>query len=179
MSDSEHSPETAAPADEPAGPRAPDRIHGYLSVAGVFLGLCAVGSVLVGLVRPTPVVAPARRRGQEWSDLLLVGLATHRLSRLLTKDRVTTPLRAPFTEYEGPGAPGEVNERPVGTGIRRSVAELLSCPFCISVWVATAASFGLHLAPRPTRFVLTTAGAVSIADTLQYVSTGLEQRTEG
>jgi hypothetical protein len=37
-------------------------------------------------------------------DLLLLGVATHKLSRVIAKDRVTSPLRAPFTEYvEGGG----------------------------------------------------------------------------
>ena len=33
------------------------------------------------------------------ADLLLMGVATHKLTRLITKDWVTAPLRAPFTEY--------------------------------------------------------------------------------
>src|SRR5690348_5085365 len=64
------------------------------------------------------------------SDLLLAGIATHKISRVITKDRVTAPLRAPFTEFEGEGGPGEVEERPRGKGIRRAIGELLVCPFC-------------------------------------------------
>src|SRR4026207_242382 len=35
------------------------------------------------------------------SDLLLLGLATQKVSRVLTKSRVASVVRAPFTKYEG------------------------------------------------------------------------------
>lgn len=34
-------------------------------------------------------------------DLVLLGVATHKYSRILAKDRVTSFLRAPFVRYEG------------------------------------------------------------------------------
>lgn len=64
-------------------------------------------------------------------DVLLLGLATFRLSRLLGKDSVVGALRSPFTEFQEPAASGEVNERPHGTGLRKAIGELLTCPFCI------------------------------------------------
>src|SRR5437763_638475 len=45
-------------------------------------------------------------------DILLLGLATFKLSRLLAKDIVTSPFRAPFTIYQGPAGEGEVAEKP-------------------------------------------------------------------
>ncbi len=60
-------------------------------------------------------------------DILLLGVATHKLSRLLTKDWVTSFYRAPFTEYQGAAtAPGEVSEQPRGEGLRRSLGELFT-----------------------------------------------------
>src|SRR4051812_7980803 len=35
-------------------------------------------------------------------DILLLGVATHKLSRIITKDAVTSFLRAPFTRYDEP-----------------------------------------------------------------------------
>ena len=171
--------ETTAPEDQRTGPHAPERVAGYRNVMATFVGVTAAGTLVVDRLRPVPHVGPPRTRTEEWSDVLLVGLATHRLARLVTKDRVSTPLRAPFTRYEGPAGPGEVNEQPVGTGWRRSVGELLSCPFCIAVWLATASWFGLQLAPRLTRSALRAAGAVAIADALQFVYVDLEHRAEG
>src|SRR4051812_3448619 len=43
-------------------------------------------------------------------DVALIGVASHKLSRLISKDKVTAFIRAPFTEYEGSGGPGEVEE---------------------------------------------------------------------
>src|SRR4051794_35485485 len=47
-------------------------------------------------------------------DLLLAGVATHKLSRVITKDRITGPLRAPFTERQEEGGPAEVEDTPRG-----------------------------------------------------------------
>ena len=35
----------------------------------------------------------------DFSDFLLLSAATFKLSRLISRDRVTSPLRAPFMEY--------------------------------------------------------------------------------
>ena len=61
-------------------------------------------------------------------DVVLIGTASHKLSRLLAKDKVTSFLRAPFTEYQGRGGPAEVEERARGDGTRRAIGELLICP---------------------------------------------------
>ena len=99
-------------------------------------------------------------------DLAIIALATNKMSRLVSRDKVTSPIRAPFTELEEE-APGEVVEKPAGYGIRRSVGELLTCPFCISQWVATAFMFGLLLAPRATRVVASVFASLTGADFLQ------------
>ena len=80
---------------------------------------------------------------------MLISIATHKLSRLLAKDSVTSPLRAPFTRYAEPGGAAEVNEevRDQGSSIRHSIGELVTCPFCLAVWVATGLTGGLVLAP--------------------------------
>jgi hypothetical protein len=100
-------------------------------------------------------------------DVLLVGAATHKASRLIGKNKVTSFLRAPFTEYQGPGGPGEVEERPRGKGMRYAVGELLACPYCLAVWVATALGLGLAVAPRATRLATSVLTALSISDFLQ------------
>lgn len=62
------------------------------------------------------------------ADLLLLGVATHKLSRVISKDRVTSPLRAPLTEYVEPAGENEIKEKVRGTGVRRAVGDLLTCP---------------------------------------------------
>jgi hypothetical protein len=116
-----------------------------------------------------PTRLPAR-------DLLLLGVATHKLSRMVAKDKVTRAIRAPFTEVEGDGAPGELDERPRGEGVRRAVGELLSCPFCLDAWVANGFVSGALLAPRVTRVVASLFAVIAISDTLQLAYKGLERR---
>jgi hypothetical protein len=42
---------------------------------------------------------------------VLLGVATYKLSRLISSDRVTSPLRAPFVEYVEPAGASEVKEK--------------------------------------------------------------------
>lgn len=84
-------------------------------------------------------------------DLLVLGVGSHKLARMISKDRVGTVLRQPFTEYDGTdGAlPGEAKEsarRDRGSFIQ-AVGELLSCPYCMTTWAGTAL-FGTFLADR-------------------------------
>lgn len=44
------------------------------------------------------------------ADIVLTPVAAFRLSRLLSKASVTSPLRAPFTRYVGPQGPAELHE---------------------------------------------------------------------
>jgi hypothetical protein len=109
-------------------------------------------------------------------DLVLLGVATHKLSRFITKDKVTRPIRAPFTEVEGRGPPGELEEHPRGKGARRAIGELLSCPFCLDAWVANGFVSGTLFAPRVTRAVASLFVVVAISDSLQLLYRGLERR---
>jgi hypothetical protein len=102
-------------------------------------------------------------------DTLLLSIATHKLSRLLAKDAVTSPLRAPFTRYQEPAGDGELNESVRGSGVRHAIGEMLTCPFCLAVWFATALAGGMVLAPRLTRTVSLVMTAVAASDTLQLV----------
>jgi hypothetical protein len=137
-------------------------LGGYVRVMAVY-GSAVVGlGALVGARRiPLP-----ERPG--FGDLALVALATAKLARLTTRDSVTSPLRAPFTRFEGPGGPAEVKEQVRGDGVRHAIGELVTCPFCVSQWVATGFTFGLLFAPRATRQVAGTLAALELADLVQF-----------
>ncbi len=130
-------------------------------------------------------LALAKRQGRELPErvpagqLLLVGTASHKLSRLIAKDKVTSPLRAPFTELEGSGGPAEFEERSRGTGVRKAVGELLICPFCLGLWVIAAFSVGLLFAPRVTRFVASLFAALTVSDFLQIAYKAAEEKGFG
>jgi hypothetical protein len=109
-------------------------------------------------------------------DVVLMGATSHKLSRLISKDRVTSFARAPFVRYEGDGGPAEVDETPRGTGVRRAVGELLGCPYCLGQWVAAAYAGGLLFAPRPTRFVGSIFAALTVSDFLQVAYKAAQNR---
>lgn len=151
MSESGYSPNESRP------------LKGYslaMTVYGALVGL-------FGLV----VVKRDKRLPQriEPYDLALIGVATHKASRLIAKDAVTTPLRAPFTRYEEPAGAGEVNEevREKG-GVKHAVGEMISCPFCLAMWIATGLVAGIVAKPKPTRLAASALSAVAISDALQF-----------
>ena len=112
------------------------------------------------------------------ADLVLGAVATHKLARVLTKDPVTSPLRAPFARYEGVSGPSELDEDVRGTGWRHAIGELLTCPFCIAQWTATALVVGLTITPRFTRMLMSILTMVTAADALQLAYTRAEQAVE-
>ena len=127
--------------------------------------------------------AAARRHGRlpprvGARDVVLGGMATQKLSRLVTKDRVARPVRAPFTEVERSGPNAEMEERPARGGARQAVGELLTCPFCLSQWIAGGFTLGLLYAPRVTRLVMAMMAMVGISDFLQIAYKAAENRRE-
>jgi hypothetical protein len=100
-------------------------------------------------------------------DLLIVGVGTHKLSRLIAKDKVTSFLRAPFRRYEDDAGPAELSEETRGEGMRAAVGELIGCPYCLGLWFASGMTAGLTVAPRETRLAASTLTAVTIADFMQ------------
>jgi Protein of unknown function (DUF1360) len=123
----------------------------------------------------------ADRRGRiperfRLGDVAAMGLATHKISRLLTRDAVTSFVRAPFVHLEEKSGTNSLDERPRGHGLRRSMGELLSCPECTGQWVAGGLLGGLLHAPRQTRAITALYSALTVADLLQYVYTGLKRR---
>lgn len=133
----------------------------YATLTGIynasFAALLLVSRSRTGTVAPPVGMA----------DIAMMGVATHKLARLITKDFVTSFLRAPFTRYEGHGtAHAEVEESARGTGMRRALGELLTCPYCVAQWVAPALWFGSLLAPAPTRLATRVFTTVAVADVL-------------
>jgi hypothetical protein len=90
----------------------------YAQLLGIY------GAAVAGLLLAAKDRLPERISA---ADVLLLSLATHKLTRLVAKDKVTAPLRAPFVRYCGTGsAPNEVEETPRGSGMRRALGELFT-----------------------------------------------------
>jgi hypothetical protein len=109
-------------------------------------------------------------------DIVLLGMATHTLSLVGSQDAITSPLRAPFTELEEKKGPKKVEEKPRGEGLRRSVGELLTCQFCLGVWVASFFTYGFVLLPRVSRLVAAVFAAVTVSDFLHQTYKALRKR---
>lgn len=150
----------------------PERLAGYAALIGIYsAGITGFGLYLRRSGRRLPTkVDPA--------DVALLGVATFKLSRLVSRASVTGVVRAPFTRRKGHLKGPEVQDAPRGRGMRRSVGELLTCPFCIAQWLGTILVGSYAVAPDGTRLAATALSAVAIADALQYGHAALQEAVD-
>ena len=146
-----------------------------VNLAGFTGSLATYAVVLAGATAAARASRSAPER-YAVSDLLIGGLATHKFSRLLSRGAVTSPVRAPFTEFgEAAGASEHLEQARGEHGIRHTIGELLTCPFCLGVWVGTAYVAGLALAPRTTRAWAATFAVTGVSDFLQHAYARVRQ----
>ena len=149
----------------------PRPLAGYAALTATFV-VGVTGSLL----------AAARARGHRppaavgVRDVVTIGIATHKLTRLIAKDRVTSFLRAPFARYQGDEGHGEVSEEPRGEGLRLAIGELLVCPYCLGQWVAAGFGVGLVAAPSLTRLIAAVYTAETASDFMQLAYKAAEER---
>jgi hypothetical protein len=142
---------------------------------GTFVGGIAVAGALARLLDRDP-------RSNGPLDLIVLGAATFKASRTITRDEVTSFLREPFVEGEA----HEGGEEPVETGdLRQAVGELVTCSRCVGTWVAAGLASTQILAPRFGRMLTWSLAAAGVNDFLQAgfaaltaKSNELEQRDE-
>ena len=157
--------------EERYAPQEPRPLRGYLRALGLFATY--VTALIALVVRKGGLPSELGVR-----DTLLASIGTFRAARLLTEANVTSPIRASFTRYDGPGAPGEVREQvqePEG-GPRHALGEFVSCPYCLGMWVATGCGVGLVLAPRTTRFAASILAIDAGSDAMQKLYSDLQAR---
>ena len=143
----------------------------YLAGIAIYSGLTTgLGLVARSQRRPLPTPAPF--------EVFLLAAATHKLTRLVSKESITSAIRAPFTEYKGVAGPAELTEEVRGEGVRHAVGELVTCPFCLAQWTATGFTYGLIFAPQATRLVALTLTAVAGSDWLQLGYTWAQHKAK-
>jgi hypothetical protein len=173
---------TPTPAKKPTSARTaaskPTETHQHELPLGGFTGILLSYGALSGSLVFALRKKHARVRPLNPMSLVLYALATEHLSRVLTKDAVTSVLRAPFTSFKGPAGEGEVNQEVVGEGARRAIGELLTCPFCAAQWVATGLVAGSVAAPTLTTAVISVSAAARASDYLQLLYGALRERVE-
>lgn len=147
----------------------------YTTLTGVFLSIFAAFMLRLGKKRQEFQLQPF--------DLVQLGFATYRLGRLTAYDKVAETYRAPFTETVPDQTGAGKTVVPEGSGARRALGELISCPICAGTWIAAALVYGLNVAPRPTRSFLAIMSSVGVAELLNAATeffqwTGQAERKE-
>jgi uncharacterized protein DUF1360 len=129
----------------------------YAGIMSAFVGgLAAAGAVAKVLDRDP--------REHSALDLALLGLATFKASRTVSRDEVTSFLREPFVA----GHAGEGSEEPVATGdLRQALGELVTCSRCIGTWVAGGLAGTQIIAPQFGRLLAWTLATAGANDFLQ------------
>lgn len=145
-------------------------LQSYTTLAGIFNLIFAA---FLLLTKRTGRRLPERVATR---DIVLLGVATHKLSDLIANDAVTSFIRAPFTELQEKESPKSVDEEPRGSGFRRSIGELLTCKFCMGQWIASFFTYGLVFSPAITRLVASIFATVTISDHLHQTYKALKNR---
>jgi hypothetical protein len=121
-------------------------LGGYAVLMGTFTVLAAAFGTWFrasGRELPESIAAP---------DFALLTVASHKAARMITRDRVASAVRAPFTQFDHDAGPAEVSEQARGHGLRRAIGELLVCPYCLGMWTSAGMTAMLLVFPRFTRW---------------------------
>jgi Protein of unknown function (DUF1360) len=129
----------------------------YAGITGTFVGGLAVAGALAHLLDRDP-------HEHDALDLVVLGAATFKAARTITRDDVTSFIREPFVEGEA----GRGDEHAVETGdLRQAIGELVTCSRCVGTWVAGGLATTQLLAPRFGRVLTWTLAAAGLNDWLQ------------
>ena len=63
-----------------------------------------------------------------FGDLARIALSTYKISRVITKDEIAAFIRAPVTD-------DAAAQEPKQEGMAAAVGALVTCPYCIGLWV--------------------------------------------
>lgn len=107
----------------------------------------------------------------DWLELIVIILASFRLTRLIVYDQITAFIRKPFfTEVEKLGEDGqwmsEIHYK--GGKIRNFIGQWLSCHWCAGIWCAAAVVAIMYMCPAayPLVIILAAAGAAAVVETI-------------
>jgi hypothetical protein len=141
----------------------------YAGITGTFVGALALAGALAHLLDRDP-------REHDALDLVVLGAATFKAARTITRDDVASFIREPFVEGEA----GEGDEHAIETGdLRQAIGELVTCSRCVGTWVAGGLASTQILAPRFGRVLTWTLAAAALNDWLQAGFAGLTTKVNG
>ena len=130
----------------------------YATIMGAFAGGLAVAGALARALDREP-------RENTSLDFAVLAAASFKAARTITRDEVTSFLRAPFVEGEAHEGQGE---EPVPTGdLQQAIGELVTCSRCIGTWAAAGLAATQIIAPRFGRLLTWSLAAAGANDFLQ------------
>jgi len=152
------------PAQTTHPPRPP--MTAYAWILGTFAGGLALAGALARLLDRDPSEHTP-------FDFAVLGLATFKAARTITRDEVTSFIREPFVEGEARGG----DEQAVETGdMRQAIGELVTCSRCVGTWAAAGLAVSQILAPRFGRLLTWSLAAAGANDWLQAGFTALTSK---
>jgi hypothetical protein len=129
----------------------------YAAIMGTYIaGLAGAGLLARAFGRDTPDLRPI--------DLAVLGAATFKAARTISRDEVASFIREPFVEGDAHAGA----EDPVETGdLRQAIGELVTCSRCVGTWVAAGLTTTQVIAPRFGRLLAWSLAAAGANDFLQ------------
>ncbi len=146
-------------------PRLEKRVT-YTSLSGIFMGLFALFTLTRGRKGNLVEIKPF--------DLVQLGLASYRLGRLVSYDKVFEAYRAPFTRTVPDPSGEDMTVVPRGKGSRSAIGELIACPICAGTWVAAGLVYALNLFPNATRTFLAIMSSIGLAEFINAATEALQ-----
>lgn len=91
-------------------------------------------------------------------ELIVLALASYRLTHFIVFDRLGRILRRPFADEE---------ERPTGSGWRRTIGEGITCYWCAGIWSSILLYLGFQLFPAGAKPLISVLAIAGIQATLE------------
>ena len=110
-------------------------------------------------------------------DVLLITLASFRLTRLFVYDVMTKFFREQFYDAKVTKA-GKVTLYKPARGPRRTLADLMTCPWCFGVWASAMVTFFYLLTPLayvPVFILAVSAAATFLQNISRLVASKIEE----
>jgi hypothetical protein len=139
----------------------------YAGIMGTFVAGLTGAALLARLLGRDP-------REDSALDLVVLSAATFKAARTISRDEVTSFLRAPFVE--GKAHAGEEEPRETGD-LQQAIGELVTCSRCIGTWAAGGLTAIQILAPRAGRMLTWTLAAAGANDFLQAAFAALANKS--
>ena len=139
----------------------------YAAIAATFAGGLTAAALLARLLGRDP-------REETALDLAVLSAATFKAARTISRDEVTSFIRAPFVE--GEAHEGGESPRPTGD-LHQAIGELVTCSRCIGTWVAAGLAATQITAPRMGRLLTWTLAAAGANDFLQAAFAALTAKS--